>query len=204
GEGRRGGGFGGAQGFGGGGFGRFGGGGGGRLQVALYHSWRFTDEILIRPDVPVLDLLNGSAVGNRGGRPRHELELEAGLFRNGFGARLTARWQSGTNVRGVRTGSGDEASDLFFADFATVNLRLFADLNQQRSLLRRYPFLRGARVSLAIENLFDSRLQVRDASGVTPFSYQPDYLNPIGRSVRMTLRKQFFSRPNRAGFGAAR
>jgi len=33
---------------------------------------------------------------------------------------------------------------------------------------------------------------VRDANGVTPISYQPDYLDPTGRAVRLSIRKLFF------------
>ena len=193
--GRGGGAGGGGRGFGGGGGGRggFGGGGpGGRLQFGLYHTWRFEDSVLIRPGVPELDFLGGSASGNRGGRPRHELEVQAGVFKNGFGARLTGTWQEGTFVRGGPTGSGAARSDLFFSDSATVNLRLFANLGQQQKLVRQVPFLRGSRVTLAIDNLFDSRPGVRDASGATPLGYQPNLLDPLGRSVRISLRKMFF------------
>jgi hypothetical protein len=171
-----------------GGGGRF----GGRLQLGLFHTYHLENEILIRPGVPVLDLLDGSAVGSRGGQPRHEVEVQAGIFRNGLGARLTANWQSETFVRGQPDPAGGSAGDLFFSDFATVNLRVFADLGARRDWVREVPFLRGTRVTLAIDNLFDSRLQVRDASGATPLSYQPDYLDPLGRSVRITLRKLFF------------
>lgn len=187
---------GGGRGFGGRGFGGrgFGGGGpqGGRLQLSLYHTWHIQNEILIREDVPVLDLLDGSATGSRGGQPRHEIEAQAGLFKNGFGARLSANWQSGTNVRGIPDGTGGSTGDLFFSDFATVNLRLFADLSQQRSLVREHRWLRGTRVSLAVTNLFDSRIKVRDENGVTPLSYQGAYLDPLGRSVRVSVRKLFF------------
>ncbi len=187
------GGFGGGGRFGGGG-GPFGGGGpgGGRLQLGLFHTVHLENEILIREGVPVLDLLNGSATGGRGGQPRHEVELEAGLFRNGLGARLTANWQSSTFVRGAPEPGGGATSDLFFSDFSTVNLRLFADLGQQRALVRAVPFFRRARVTLAVDNLLDSRLDVRDAAGATPFGYQGDYLDPLGRSVRVTFRKLFF------------
>jgi iron complex outermembrane recepter protein len=189
------GGFGGGRGgFGGGrgGFGGFGGGGrGGRMQFALYHTWRLKDEILIREGVPALDLLNGSAVGNNGGRPRHEVEAQAGYFRGGLGARVSANWQSGTFVRGG-LGGGRTDEDLFFSDLATVNLRLFAELGQQRPLVRKYPWLRGTRVSLEVDNLFDSRLDVRNRAGEVPIGYQPAYLDPLGRAVRISVRKLFF------------
>lgn len=191
GPGQRGGrGPGGGRGFGGG---PFGGGGGGRLQLALFHTWHFENEILIRDGVPTLDLLDGSATGSRGGQPRHEVELQAGIFRNGLGARLTGTWRSGTVVRGTADpATGAAANDLFFSNSARINLGMFADLGQQRGLLREMPFLRGARVGLWIGNLLDSRPRVRDAAGATPLGYQPDYLDPAGRSVRISLRKLFF------------
>ena len=187
-QGGRGAGGGGRGGFGGG---RFGGGRGGRMQFALYHTWRLEDEILIREGVPVLDLLNGSAVGNNGGQPEHEIEAQAGYFRNGFGARLSANWQSGTFVSG---GLGGERTDedLSFSPRMTVNLRLFAELGQQRSLVRKHPWLRGTRVSLSVNNLFNDRLNVTNAAGETPIGYQPAYLDPLGRSVQISIRKLFF------------
>lgn len=175
----------------GGGRGGFGGAGGGRVQLSLYHTWHFTDSVLIRPGVPELDFLDGSAGSGRGGRPRHELEFQGGLFKNGLGARLTANWQSATFVRGGALAGGGTGDDLFFDDFATVNLRLFADLGLQK-FARERPFLRGMRVSLSIDNLFDSRQQVRDRLGTVPLSYQPGYLDPLGRSVRLSVRKLFF------------
>nr|WP_295371419.1 TonB-dependent receptor [uncultured Sphingosinicella sp.] len=181
---------GGGRGFGGpGGFG--GGGRGGRMQFALYHTWHLQDEILIREGLPVLDLLDGSAVGNNGGRPEHEIEAQAGYFRNGFGARLSANWRSGTFVRGG-LGGGRTDEDLRFSSLTTANLRLFAELGQQRALVQRYPWLRGTRASLVVDNLFDQRLNVTNAAGETPLGYQPAFLDPLGRSVRVSIRKLFF------------
>jgi hypothetical protein len=186
-RGSRGGGGGGRR---GGGAGMFGGPGGG-LQLSAFHTWRFTEEVLIRPGVPVLDYLDGSAFSGRGGRPRHEVEVSAALFRNGLGAFVNANWQEGSLVRGGANGQGGTSGDLRFSDFATVNLTLFADLGQQQALVRRFGWLKGARVSLSVGNLFDSRLRVRDETGATPLSYQPDYLDPLGRTVRISLRKLF-------------
>ncbi len=189
---------GGPGGFRGGGFGGFGRGGagqGGRLQFAVYHTWRLEDQVLIRPGVPEIDYLNGSAFGSRGGRSRHAIEVQAGIFKNGFGARLNANWQSATTVRGDPGTGGAGSGDLRFSDFATVNLRLFADLGQQPALVRKHEWLRGTRISLSVDNLFNSRLDVRDAAGNTPLSYQPAYLDPLGRSVRLQIRKMFLPSP---------
>ena len=186
---------GGGPGGGRGGFGGFGGGrggaggGGGRLQFALYHTWHFTDRVLVQQGGPALDLLNGDAIGSSGGQPRHELEGQAGYSNNGIGVRLSTNWQSATRVNG---GTPGNPQTLRFSDLGTANLRVFADLGQRLDLIKKHPWLRGTRVAFAVDNLFDSRQRVTDANGVTPVAYQPGYLNPLGRTVRISVRKLFF------------
>ncbi|MDB5699218.1 MAG: TonB-dependent receptor [Alphaproteobacteria bacterium] len=193
GAGFRGGGRGGA-GAGGGGFGGggFGGARQGRVTLALFHTWRLEDSILIRPGVPELDLLSGSATGGRGGQSRHSIEAQAGYNRNGLGARIDVDWQSATRVRANGGNGAPSSQDLRFGALATVNLRLFADLGRQQALVRAAPFFRGSRLTLAVDNVFDQRLDVRDANGATPIGYQPDLLDPLGRSIRLSFRKLFY------------
>lgn len=180
------GGFGG--GFGGGPGGPGGPGGGGRLQLGIFHTVALTDRIEIRDGLPALDLLDGSATGSRGGSPRHQIEVRAGVVRDGIGLRLNADWQSATRVDGGATGSGQ----LRFDDFTTVGLRLFANFGPQFKFVRDNRWLVGTRVVLSVDNLLDSRLKVTDANGGTPYSYQPTLLDPVGRTVRISVRKLFF------------
>jgi hypothetical protein len=42
-----------------------------------------------------------------------------------------------------------------------------------------------------VDNLFDSRQRVTDATGTVPLSYQPDLLDPQGRVIGLEFRKQF-------------
>lgn len=165
-----------------------GGGGVGRLMFSLYHTWHFTENILIAPGVPELDLLNGGATGSSGGQPRHEVNARMGYMNNGLGARLSVDWQSGTHVDGALGG----ASRLDFGSLATVDLRLFANLGQMPQLVKDHPFLRGTRISIGIDNIFNTRQDVTDATGGTPLRYQPGYLDPLGRAVTISFRKLFF------------
>ncbi len=165
--------------------GLFGGPQGGRWQVSLYHTYKLTDKIQIRPGVPELDLLNGSATGSGGGSNRHLFELDGGLFNKGLGVRLSARYDSGSTV------TGGTAGDLDFGDLATFNLRFFADLNQQPKLIEKLPFLKGSRVRLSIDNLFDAQRKITDANGVVPLNYQPGYIDPLGRYIELEWRKTF-------------
>lgn len=177
---------GGGGGFGGGG--RGGGGAGGRLQFAMFHTWHLNETIRIAPGVTRLDLLDGAAIGGSGGQPRHEFEAQAGYSNNGLGARMSANYRTGSRVDGAL---GATDSTLHFGGLATLDLRLFASLGQMPELVRDYPFLRGSRVTLSLTNLFDAKQDVRDASGAVPLSYQPDYLDPLGRRVMVSFRKQF-------------
>lgn len=162
-----------------------------RLTLGFYHTWHWKDEILVREGLPVLDLLNGSATGGRGGRPRHELELQAAVFKGGLGARVTVDWQSGTEVRGVPAGSGGTAADLSFSAYSTVNINLFADLADRFGGAEAPAWLEGTMVTLGINNLLNSRPEVEDEAGSTPLSYQPAYLEPLGRFVSFSFRKIF-------------
>jgi len=142
----------------------------------------------VRWDGPVLDLLHGAAAGGGGGQPRNEVEAQLGIAERGMGVRLSADWLSGTTVTGA---PGSPTGDLHFSDIGKVNLRFFADLGQQKTLIEKAPFLKGARVTLGVVNIFDAKVKVRDANGATPLSYQPGYIDPQGRVIRLSFRKLF-------------
>ena len=185
------GGGGGGRGGGGGGrgFGGRGGQAGGRVQFAVYHTWHFTDRVLVANGGPSLNLLDGDAIGSSGGQSRHELEAQAGYTNNGLGARISANYATGTRVNG---GTIAAPETLNFGGLATANARLFADLGQRLEWVKAHPWLRGMRISLSVDNVFNTRQRVTDATGATPNTYQPDYLDPLGRTVRLSVRKLFF------------
>lgn len=158
---------------------------GGRWQVSLYHTIKLTDTVLIRPGVPELDLLHGSATGNGGGSNRNLVELDGGVFYKGLGARVSAKYDSGSTV------TGGSAGDLKFGDLATFNLRVFMDFNQQPKMTKALPFLKNSRLRLSVDNLFDAQRKITDANGIVPINYQPGYTDPLGRYIELEWRKSF-------------
>lgn len=162
-----------------------------RLTLSLHHKVNLVDQILVREGGPVLDLLNGSATGARGGTPRHELEFQATAFKRGLGARVKVNWQSGTIVRGLPASPLDSSGDLTFSNYAAVNINLFANLADRFGGGQATGWLKGTRASLGINNLFNRRPQVRDEAGLTPRNYQPAYLDPLGRHLTFSIRKVF-------------
>jgi iron complex outermembrane receptor protein len=103
---------------------------------------------------------------------------------NGLGVRVSGSWTSATDI----TDRGDGSGPLYFSSLATVDLRLFANL-QQRFVGKEWA--RGTRVTLAVSNLFDAHEKVRDGSGGTPQIYQPAFLDPYGRGVSLSFRRLF-------------
>ena len=164
--------------------------------MSVTQTVNLVDESVIGPGLK-LDYLHGDAVNSLGGRPRHQVQVQAGWSNNGLGARLSGNWRSGTRVDGGSNG------DLRFAPLGTLDLRLFANLGERFDLVAKHPWLIGSSVRLEVDNLLDSKPRVRDAAGDVPFSYQPDLLDPMGRTVTISLRKLFLPQRFRARSSAS-
>ena len=175
---------------GGGGGGRFGGGNRGRITFLLTDTITFVDKVKIGPGLPVVDYLHGDAQGQSGGTSRHQVQAQAGYFNNGLGARLSGNWRSGTRVD---TLTGD---NLHFSPLATFDLRLFANPGDIPEIAVKHPWFRGTQVQLKVDNVFNSRPKVHDAFGAVPLSFQPDLLDPLGRTIMISFRKLFLPNPS--------
>ena len=172
----------------GGGF--FGGRNRGRITFDLTDTITFVDKVQVAPGFPVVDYLHGDAAGQSGGTPRHNVQAQAGYFNNGIGARFVANWRSGTTVD---TLTGD---NLRFSPLATFDLRLFANPGDIPEVAVKHPWLRGTQVQLRVNNIFNSRPAVHDATGQVPLNYQPGLLDPLGRTIMISFRKLFLPDPS--------
>ena len=165
-------------------------GGGGRPSgffyfVNLTHTIELQNEILIAPGVPVLDQLGGDATGAFG-FPRHSSRLEAGMFGEGLGLRLSGRYTGETRL----DGSGLPGStDLLFDDIVTFDLRIFANIDELTGSEEKW--LDNVRVSLRADNVFDAQRRVTDEAGNVPINYQPFLIDPTGLFLGIDIRKLF-------------
>ena len=156
-----------------------------RLQGSIYHRWRFEDALQLRTSLAPLDFLDGGAVSLRGGRPRHEVDLQLGYYSSGSGLILAGYWQAPTRVRSGMA-AGDE---LRFSGLSTISVRGFVNLG--RGGLTGPAWLGGTRLTVTVNNVLDSRISVRDRLGATPANYRSAFLDPVGRNFQVTLRRQF-------------
>lgn len=162
-----------------------------RFNFALYHTLNIEDRLLVQSGGPTLDLLNGSANSFRGGTPRHEIQFQAGVFKNGLGARASATWRSKTTIRSLPADNGDDTGILNFSNYTTANLSLFAIPTQFFDAVNAPRWLAGIRCTIDITNIFNSRPKVTNGVGATPLNYQAAYLEPLGRVVRVGFRTTF-------------
>ena len=156
-----------------------------RLQITANHTIVFKDEILIRPGLDPVDLLDGGAIGIAGGRVRHQVDGTVAVTSGGTGIRLGVTWVGASRLETRIEGTQER---LRFSPLLTLNLRAFADLKR---LFPRSALATGARVSLNFINLTNDRQKVRDSLGNTPLQYQPGYRDPLGRTIEFEIRKVF-------------
>ncbi|WP_144098184.1 TonB-dependent receptor domain-containing protein [Croceicoccus sediminis] len=157
---------------------------GGRWSLALYHTWRLQQDVLIGANGPLLDLLDGDSLSSSP-TARHEVEMRGGVYYNGIGLRLSGNYYGGSSVDGS-TATGSTSLD--FNPYATFDARLFVDLERQ---FKDIDFLKGSRFSIRVDNIFDAQQRVTDENGVVPVSYLPDFTDPKGRFIELDFRKRF-------------
>ena len=156
-----------------------------RYFVSLNHTIELDNQILIAPGLAPLDQLDGQATGAFG-QPRHSSRLEAGIFGQGMGMRLSGRYTGKARL----DGSGlPGSSDLFFGDIASFDIRVFSEVGEL--LGSNEGLLKNFRVSFVVDNMFDAQRRVIDENGDTPLNYQPFLIDPVGRYVGIDLRKLF-------------
>ena len=170
---------GGGRGCGGGG-GGFGGGNRGRLTFSLTDTITFVDKVTIAPGLE-LDYLHGDAAGlerryaappGRGARR---------LFQQR--PRRPRQRQLAQRHRGRQP---DRRRPPISRPLATFDLRLFANPGDIPELVVKHPWLRGTQVQFTVGNIFDAKPKVRNAAGDLPLTYQPDLLDPLGRTIGIT------------------
>lgn len=143
---------------------------------------KFRDQLQLRPGTPALDLLQGDSVTGYNA-PRAYIFGYGGISYGDIAMVVNGSYNAGNRVRNV-----DPAGDLRFSPILRFDLNFNIGVNR---LLGDHPWTKKLQLRLDIGNLTDAHPHVRDASGRTPNRYQPDLLDPVGRTLTVTLRKTF-------------
>jgi len=156
---------------------------GSMIQASLIDTVRLSDRIVLAPGLPAVDLVSGDPLGEALRAPRHRVEAQFNGTHHGFGLRASAIWTSGGLA-----GAGS-AGQLRFDDRLAFNFRVFWFPAHTPGFEQAPAWLGGVRFLLAVDNLFDTAQRVSDRQGATPLAFQRGLVDPIGRTVRLSIRK---------------
>jgi iron complex outermembrane recepter protein len=140
------------------------------------------NELQLRPGSPLLHPLKGDTV-NGGGGFKAAVWGWGGINYMGMGGSFDWQWIAPMRVRG-----GTPQTDLDFSSQFILNMKMFTTLHHW---LPHEAWTKKMTLTLEASNLLNDRQRVRDAAGATPYRYQPAFLDPVGRTVKLTLRKLF-------------
>jgi hypothetical protein len=156
-----------------------------QITFTVNHSWQLQSLLTTDPALPPLDRLGGD-----GGQPRHIVSMQLMAGRRGMGAMLDGQWQNAVRVdnAGISGGQGD----LRYSALAQFNLSLFVEPgNLAPGGGGAKTWASNLRVSIDLQNAFDSYQRVTSAHGQAAAGYERYALNPLGRTVQVTIRKRF-------------
>lgn len=156
----------------------------GQITLSITHNWQLRSELLTAPGLPIIDRLDGD-----GSQSRHSLSLYLVAGKRGMGANLNGSWQSAVQIRNAALPGGQ--GDFRYAPTTLLNLGLFVEPEHLLSNIEKPKWLSKLRVSLDVQNLFNSYRRVRLSDGSVPAGYTHDEVDPLGRTIRIGVRKQF-------------
>lgn len=144
---------------------------------------RLDDRLVLRPGQPELDLLDGASLDGNSGRSRYEVQGNIGGSYGPVRLGTYAFWRAPTRIR-----STIAESDLRFTPATFVG---FYSQLEGAQLAPRAAWAKGTTFQFEIQNLLNDRPDVRDRNGAVPFRFQPAFLDPYGRIVKLSVRKLF-------------
>lgn len=155
-----------------------------QFSVSLTHGWQLTNQLLVREGVPVIDYLDGD-----GGQSRHNISLQIVAGRRGLGANLTGNWNSAARLRDPAAANG--LGDFRYKAWSMFNLGLFIEPEHLGARAKEKNWLSNLKISLDIDNLLAGYRRVTLGDGSTPAGYSRDEVDPLGRTIRLSIRKRF-------------
>lgn len=143
---------------------------------------KFSDRLQLRPGTPEFDLLNGDTVTG-GGSPGAFGYAYGGINYLGNGASFDGWYGGGNRVQGA-----NPASDLRFSPVLRLNMAAYVSLHH---FLKHEAWTSHLQLRVEASNLTDAHQRVRDGNGKVPNRMQRDLIEPLGRTVTLSLRKLF-------------
>jgi hypothetical protein len=155
-----------------------------QFTLSINHGWLLRSELLIRRGAPAIDRLGGDTA-----QSRHSVGFQLVAGKSGFGMTLDGNWQSGFRLRDPDAPGGER--DYRHQPVAIMNLRLFAEPGRLLRTAEKPAWLSDLNISLDIQNLFNTYRHVTLGDGSVPAGYERYEVDPLGRTIQLSVRKRF-------------
>ena len=149
-----------------------------QFSVALNHSMRIKSQLQTRAGVPVIDRLEGS------GQSRHTLSMQVTVGKRGLGTSLNGSWSSPARV-------SNADRPFRFKPPMIFNASMFFEPDHIFGQPKKGGLISNLKLSFDVQNLFNGYRRVTLDDGSVPAGYSREEIDPLGRVVRMTVRKRF-------------
>ncbi len=155
-----------------------------QFTLSVNHGWLLRSELLTSLGAPVIDRLDGDTA-----QSRHNVSVQLVAGKPGMGVTLDGNWQSGFRLRAPAGSDGQP--DYLHRPVTTLNLRLFAEPERLLRTPEKPEWLSDLNISLEIRNLFNSYRRVVLDDGSVPAGYRRYDVDPLGRTIQLSVRKRF-------------
>lgn len=145
------------------------------LRLSGYHRLRLEDRLVVGPGIAPVDKLQAGATP----RQSATFQLVGGMQ----GLSLT--------IRGNWSGEARAAGDTGLKYAPMVLLGLETSIEPEHLWADEAGWAKDLKISLDVQNLLASYRRVITADGTAAPGYERDLIDPIGRTVRLTLTKAF-------------
>lgn len=145
-------------------------------------TFKFTDRLELQRGAPPLNLLDGDTITGWG-TPRVQGYFYGGINYLGNGMNVDGWFQGSNRVR-----SDNPASDLFFSPIFKMNMSAYVSVHH---FLKKQDWTKHTQVRVEVSNVTNARQHVRNRDGDRPYRFQLGYMDPIGRTVKLSVRKLF-------------
>ena len=153
------------------------------FSLSIAHNWQLASEMAIRSGLPVLDRLRDS------GQPQHNVTFNLVAGRRGMGVSLNGNWNGSARVRSNDVASG--AAEFRYPSSAVLNLGFFAEPERWMKTPEAQNWASKLRISLDVQNITNGYRKVRVLGGTAVRELARDEIDPLGRTIRLSVRKQF-------------
>ena len=141
------------------------------------------DELELKPGQPAFDLIHGETVDGSFWHFKTSVYGYGALSRAGNGISFNWQYFGPSQIHG-----GTPETELRFSHWLKIDFSAFVALHH---FLPHQSWTRKTKLTLQVIDPLDQHQRVRDATGATPFRYQPAFTDPAGRTFKLTLRKLF-------------